>query len=267
MNETFEKNYIENNDIWGLPQTYKGVNFFPLKIFESKYIDLMHKVFGLPKKYIKEPEIKKLTYFKFIIYVVQNSINPEGEEIKYNLINLLKHCTQKENIDIIYRIKNDLQMIEDINFYIKIEDIEFDESDFDYIRELILKQNGYSVEYVEQYIPSLEEKLDFVNRNLSDLTFEDQIFSFCALMRKSIDEIKNYTLFQFKSQLDRLMILKEYDIYKPLESSGAIKLQNGEEIRHYLSHIKKSGRYDSILIKKDDYVGKNSIFKVSQTQK
>lgn len=267
MSAIIEKEYIDGNDIWGLPQTYKEIQFYPLKIIESEYTNLLYKIFGCPKKYIKEPEIKSLSYFKFLFYVVQHTINPDGEEIKDNLIKFLKHCTQKENISVSFKTKNNLKSIEDIKFFIDIDGVEFNEEEFDYIRELILRQNGLSVEYIEQYRPDLEEKLDFVNRSTSDLTFEDQVFSFCALMKKTIFEIKDYTLFQFKNQLDRLMILKEYDVYKPLESSGAIKLQNGGEIRHYLSHIKKSGRYDSILISKNDYVNQGSIFKVSQTQK
>jgi hypothetical protein len=81
-------------------------------------------------------------------------------------------------------------------------------------------------------------------------------------MQKTVDDIKDYTIYQFNSQLERLGILKEFELYKPLEASGQIKLQNGSEIKHYLSHIKKAGRYDGILISKEAYVEHSDIFKI-----
>ena len=45
-------------------------------------------------------------------------------------------------------------------------DISFNEYDFDIIREIILRQNYYSTEYIEEYDPELEELLEIKQRTL-----------------------------------------------------------------------------------------------------
>ncbi len=110
--------------------------------------------------------------------------------------------------------------------------------------------------------PELEKKLQFVKKDLDNMSFADEVFIFCSLMKKTMIEVQNYTVYQFKKQLEHLLILKDFDLYKPLEVSGQIKFQNKDTIKHYLSGSKKSGRYDSILVKKDSYVETNDIFKL-----
>ena len=58
-------------------------------------------------------------------------------------------------------------------------------------------------------------------------------------------------------------MLEDFETFKSLESAGFIKMKSGE-IKHYLTGIKKSGRYDSILISKEDYINNGDVFKASQ---
>jgi hypothetical protein len=80
-------------------------------------------------------------------------------------------------------------------------------------------------------------------------------------MKISIDEVSEYTLYQFKISFEKLMILKEYDLYQPLISSGQVSLKKGK-LTHYLFHSEKKGRYDSIMISKDEFL-KGDIEKIS----
>lgn len=263
MNPIVKKIYVSDNDIWGHPQKYKEIEFYPLKISEAEYLELLYNVFAYPKNYIPDKQILKMSYLKFILYPIQISINPEGNEIEINLIKFLKFVTKKENIDISWSVLNEDKIsLDNIIIKINIDGREFYEDDFDNIREIILEQNGVGIDYVEQYNPELEKKLLLMKKNEQTTNFSDEVFIFCSLMRKTINEIKDYTLFQFKSQFEHLMILKDYELYKPLEASGQISFKNGGEIKHYLTGSKKSNRYDSILIRKDNYLNSSDIFKL-----
>lgn len=265
MNDFVLKTYDEINDIWGLPQNYKGIDIYPIKLIDTKYKNIFYRLFAYPKNYIPDKLILKMSYLKFILYVIQSMFPVDEYNIQEQLTLFLKYALKTEDVFIIWNIEDNPQNLEDLVLSIKIGDAFFDEWDFDNIREIVLQQNGLSIEYVEEYNPELEEKLNFENRKNSDVNFAEEIFSFCAVMKKTIYEIQDYTIYQFKKQLERINLLNEYELYKPLEASGQIKMKDGVEIRHYLSHIKKSGRYDSILINKDSYVEKSDIFKATES--
>lgn len=262
MNPITQKIYIEENDIWGNPQIYKGIKFYPLKISDTKYINLLYKILSYPKNYIPDKQIIKMSYLKFILYPIQYSLNKDGTEIQDGIIEFLKYVTKIEDINISYVIDGSDFNLDSITLNIKIGEIIISEYDFDIIREIILEQNSIGIDYIEDYNPELEKKLEFIKKDFNDISFKDEIFIFCSLMRKTLMEISNYTIFQFKAQLEHLIVLKDYDIYKPLEASGQIKFQNKNSLKHYISSIKKQGRYDSILVKKDSYVDTNDIFKL-----
>jgi hypothetical protein len=123
-----------------------------------------------------------------------------------------------------------------------------------------LEQNGSSIEYVESYQPSLEKKLEFMNRGNSDVDFKDEISSFCALTGLPEVDVGEKTLYQFKSRVEREMLLKDYELFKPLEFSGQISSKNKEELfKHYMSHIPKQTRYGSILIEKTKYLEQSGL--------
>jgi len=255
MNSVVSETYREENDIFGLPQEYKGLKLYPLLLKELHFQSLFYKIFAYPKKYIKLEEIEKLSYLKYMLIAVQSVVNKEGTEMVRDLCELLGHIT-KENVDIVSKFDKDSEKIEDLIIKVKIGDNYYSEEDFDNIREIVLEQNGLSIEYVESYIPDLEKKLAFVNKS-SDLDMKDEIFIFCCLVGMNVNEIEKYTLYQFKEHFDRISAVKHYEMYRPLEASGQITLKNGE-IKHYFYHSKKRGRYDSILIPKDDFIKGNS---------
>lgn len=261
MNEQLKKIYSENNDIWGLPQEYKGLKIYPIKLIESKYMELFYRIFSYPKTYIPDKQVLKMSYLKFILYVVQPAIEKGEDYIEKSIIEFFEYIMQAKKVSLEWNFKDNPKTLEEIILRVVVDDVVLDEYDFDNIREIVLEQNGMSIEYIEQFRPDMEEKLMVFNKK-DDITLKDEIFSFCVLMNKSIDDIKGYTVYQFKSQLERIAILKEFELYKPLEASGQIKLQQGSEIKHYLSHVKRAGRYDSILVSKDSYQETSDIFKI-----
>jgi|WetSurMetagenome_2_1015567.scaffolds.fasta_scaffold23156_4 hypothetical protein len=278
MNDLIKYFYNPKNDIFGFPQIYRNIKFYPLKILDTEYLDLFYKIFQYPKNYIPEKEIIKMSYLKFLVRVIQATIDPQGEQVRERIVKFLKYITKKENIIIYFTfpdqvdISNFEELLENVLINIAIDNQVFTEQDFDVIREIILVQNGLSTEYIESYNPELEKYLEFENRQTGDITFEDEIWIFCSLLNKTIKEIESYTLYQFKKQLERLLLIHNYNLYKPLEVSGQISSKDGREIvKNFMIHFKESeGRYDSILIKQESYVEDNpslfnSDFKLEQT--
>ena len=260
----YEK-YDDIKDIWGDPQEFKGVKFYPIKLKEFKYQRMMYGIFGYPKNYIADKTILKMSYLKFLLYVVQPSLHKnDGEDIQKDLIEFLKFVTKTEKVTISMKA-NEVEnlTIDDILLVIDIDGEIIYEDELELIREIVLKQNGISIEYIEEYNPDLEEKLRFVNKDIN-FTFEEELFTFCSMLRKTIIEIGEYTLYQFKNHMERLSIYVDFELFKPLEVSGQISLKDGKKgeiIKHYLSHIPQGHRYDAILIRKDKYVAESDLFK------
>jgi hypothetical protein len=265
MNNIAKQYYNEINDIWGYPQKYKDIELYPLTLKDSKYIDLFYQLFLYPKNYIPDKQIIKMSYLKFVLYVIQSNIDSKKKNIDLskNLIDFLKFITKKESVGYTWNIVDGIKdpfLATSLN--IVIDDITFTEMDFDNIREIILEQNGMWIEYIEDYNPELEEKLKFINKASEGISFEDELFVYSSLMNSSINQLKDITLYQFKNQLERLVMIKDYELMKPLEVSGQIKSKDGSEItKHYFTHSIRNGRYSSILI------DKNTFFKNSGIEK
>jgi len=254
MNSSLEKIYKRENDIWGLPQTYKGVKIHPIKIKDVEYQELFNKIFTYPKNYIADKDIIKMTYMKYFVLIVSRSL---GESANDLLTRFFSYVFKDENVFFEIRIPRIVKSYKDISLKWGVRDIDFDDIDFDKIREIILEQNGLSLDYIESYMPDLEDALDFFNSKASLISYGDEILVFCSLAGKTINEISDYTVFQFQAHLRRLILLEDYRIYKPLVDSGQITLKSGE-VQHYGTHIKKLGRYDNLLISKDEFVEKNA---------
>lgn len=251
--------YKKENDLWGVHQSYKELNIYPIKLKDYKILEYVYKSIAFPKNWIPDRNILKMSYLKYILSVVQPS---SDRDIDKDIISLLKYVTKNEDISVLFQETTSVEGTADFNLFVKIGNINYTEYDFDNIREIILEQCGIGVDYIEAYNPELEARLKSINASSDDdVDFMDEVLIFCSLLKKTIYEIEEYTLYQFKKHFERLMILEECELYKPLESAGFIKLKNGE-IKHYMSGAnKKTGRYDSILVSKEDYINNSDVFK------
>lgn len=239
MNEILLKNYVASNDIFGYPQSYRGIDFYPIKVKDVKFISSFYNIFTYPKHHIVDKKILKMSYLKFVI---GQSSNPQ--KMTNDIQEFLEHITHKE-VAVLNNSSPSNFNFDSIAFKIIIDGIEFSENDFDDIREIILEQNGSSIEYVNEYHPELEQILLKIHSS-SDITFQDEIFTISVLMKKHVSEIGEYTLFQLQNIMERMVVLKQFDLYQPLVVSGQITLKNDGEIKPYLYHLGKRGRYDEI---------------------
>ena len=246
--------YNEELDFQKLPQEYKGIKFYPLCISENKIFDKMMQTIGVPKSYIKtEPTVMKMSYLKFICFLLKK---------KDSIQEILSHITRTDNVRLEVTLRknaneNDLHY-EDLNISIHIENVCFNESDFDIIREIILRQNYYSTAYIEEYDPELEELLMIKQKASGEgNSFEDKKFVLCSLMHKMPEEIANLSYYQFNKLYYVSTMVKKTEIYQGWVSSGFISFEKGKNFTTYLDPIpKKMGRYDEIKMSKDDFFDK-----------
>lgn len=263
MKEETEKFYKSGNDIWGLPQEYKGIKFYPIKINDTESNTLLTIIFQNPKNYIADVQVVKMSYLKFLLFAVQPKFFGKGTHIYDGIIRLLKNITQIDEVSIESEVLPNINdPLVSVILKIKIGEQIFYEEDFEIIREIVLEQNGNSVEYIEEFNPIYEEYLKFVeDKDFADTTLEDQLLAFCCLIKKTIGEIKDYTIYQFKQHFIRAIFLLNYENLSPLEVSGQIKGKTNEKVvKHFLAHSKKSGRYSDVLIKKEDFEKKSELF-------
>lgn len=264
MNKKLSKTYNKNNDIFGLPQEYRGIKFYPLKIYEEEYVKTFNKLFSYPQVAISldNPAILKMSYLKFLIYILPYILgeNTKNETFELELKEFLAYVTQTDIEDIEFSSRNKDAPVENLVISLFIGEEIFTEADFSNIREIILQQNGSSVEYVESYRPKLEKDLQFALRNVEKYSYGDQIFTFAALLKRTIDEIKDCTLFQMKNLLDSMSAIETYRMQTiPLTHVG-----KEYDFKHYMKALKIRGRYDEILQDVNDFKQTTSYFDSEQ---
>lgn len=257
ISESVKTFYNSENDIWGEPQSYKGIKFYPIKVYETDIKRLFYRILCTPKKHLQAVEYIKMSYLKFIIFTGVTVFQADNKDFEKDFTNFFSDITKRPDVF----IENN-----GVKLFLRFGDVRLTESDFDNVREMILIQNGLSLRYIEDYDPSLEEKLMQMIKMNGETTMEDQIFVFASLLKKTLPEIRDYTMFQFKHHLSRLSALQDYNMYRPLEASGQIKLDNGAKIQGYHSLPLHEGRYDGILINKDAFIKQTGFLKDSSVQ-
>jgi len=246
MNDEVKKIYNPVNDVFGYSQKYKEVEFYPLLVKDLEYIGLFNIIFTYPK--LAASSTKRLylmSYFKYSLQEMFVGID--------NLEKFFKYITKKENVKIeVYKKGGEeLKTLDDAILLLNIDGVQFTEDEFENIREIVLEQNGSDIDYINQYDPGLEESLRWVQKEYP-LTFGDQIFTLSALFKSLPKEIGEWTLYQLIDIFDRMIVLKQYELYEPLLASGQVKMKSGK-LQSYLYHKKKRDRYDSILMSQEEF--------------
>jgi hypothetical protein len=249
------------NDVWGKPQIYKEIPFYPLKIYQQKQYDIISRYLTIFHQQYQDKKIARASYLKFLLLILQSLPEFESVDIYLTLRKLLRFITRSKNVDILFNVKDEMDL-ESYSFFIYINGIKLNETDFENVRELILEQNYINFDHIQQFDSTLEENLLIIYKGKT-ITMPEYIFSFSAKMQILPEDIKNkYTIYQFYNTIQRLQLIEDYKTFKALESAGFIKMQKGE-IPHWLTHVPKKGRYDDILIPKETFIKDSEIMKVS----
>jgi hypothetical protein len=258
MNAEAKKYYNEYNSIFGLPQSYKGVLLYPLKIKDIEYINLFYELFAYPKISIAQQDIKilKMSYIKFLFYILQSIIDADLKEESFQdkLKRFLQYITKIN--EVFFKTPNEKASINNMIMTIEIGDKILTEIDFENIREIVLEQNGSSIEYVEEYNEALEKDLAFIYKNNKKYNFKDQVYSFAAQFYKTISEIQDCTIYEMKNLMDSMGAIQEYR----LQVIPLTEVNKDYEFRHYLKHLENRGRYADVLQDVDEFKNKTDFF-------
>ena len=262
MNDEAKKYYDEDKSIFGLPQLYRGLELYPLKIKDFYYHDLLYSLFSYPQSAVsnKHPEVYKMSYLKFCIYILEIITNPNKEikTIEEKLKEFMNFITKRRDIEFIRQNKQ--AEIEDQIITMKVGGKTFVESDFQNIREIILEQNGTSIEYVNEYNEELEKDLEFAYKSTEKYDFKDQVFALGSLLHKSTSEISDYTLYELKNSLESASALQAYLIQTvPLTEVG-----KDYTFQSFMKHLKNKRRYEDILEDVEKFKKESSYFKSEQ---
>lgn len=245
-------------DIFKTPQLYKGIKFYPLKIIDYIYVDKLYRLLGYPKTYfsIRNPVIYKMSYLKFLMLTIQVS-DPyfENVSMEQELADFLMYVTKAENVS--FDVVGNLDNINTFDYKIIIDGVSFSAGEFDEIRKLILKQSGLSVEYVEAFDEKLEESLKFLHKNQPTYSFKDKVFAFAALLRKTIDEIKDCTLYEMENILESTGSIVTFNMHTiPLT-----EVKEDYKLPPYIAHLDEKSRYSEILVNTDNFKKEADYFK------
>lgn len=250
------------NRVWGKPEIYRNLTFYPLYLCDYSYYELIISLLSYCKDSIADKKIIHMSYLKFLLCMT------DDENIPYLLCKLLSHVTKKEitvEKNMRQKVKQQpISSIDDIeDIFFVIDNQTYNQSDFETIREILLEQNGISLDLINQFDPTLEKKINKLQANVTPIEFSEEIIAFAVYMHKTPNEIENtVTFYQFKKMVERMSLKEEFEVFKPLEASGQIKFKNGMTIKNWLSHIPSRGRYDDYLMDLDKFKKENDLFKV-----
>lgn len=267
--------YVEQNDVFGMPQHYKGIPIYPIKLLDFETANLMEfflvhdKLEFVDKRTMPFDGIKQIyknSYMKAMLYGLSyNNVSRYYEALTAfkGLLLALFHIGQNadDDSDIIIICNTNLQNPLDIFnsvlcIIVKINGnlVKLEEEDLELLRQCILKQNGISLKSIEGYNADMEAIKRSKYASEKTMSFSDEIFAFVAMSGMDVngESLKNYTLYQFKYHFGYLQQYINYRTLYPLQASGQVKF--GSPIKYYLDPLDfEKGRYDDLLIKADDF--------------
>ena len=238
------------------PQIYRNLEIYPILLLDTDIYDIFLEIMCIPKEYIPNKSILKMSYLKYLLFFVQGSYVSEGLDIdlKAKLTKLLEYVMKKE-VYIKQVIDDVLENDIEFHYEIYIDGITYHEYDFDMIRGIMLEQNGKSIEYIESFNPDLEKSLAFFFRQQGGTTsLYHRILIYSAISNMDIAGMVTWTITEFEIKEDILRRYEEWKIYRPLESSGQIEVKSPNKIDNPFEYREKSkDRYESILINADNF--------------
>lgn len=224
---------------WDEPIQYKEILIYPVSMYN--YIDFFMAINCLliKKNQIPDPKIISKSYLDFLIYLIENSPQLEGQIYSSMLVKILELCLNinLESESIIYKKNDKGKSILVISY--KDRSLIINKEDFDVIKDIICCQNVpyYDDSYIDPELEkALQEVEEFKSRNSKKkCSLEDQIVCIMISTSYKRDEIKNLTIRKFAKILERVDYKLHYEIYKTASMSGFVEFKG--EIDHWMSDL------------------------------
>lgn len=233
------------SNIWGDPYKYKGVLIYPVQM---KYIDKFYQYINcllIEKHKIPDVNVIKMSYLRFIFEL---SYSSQEYYICWRYL--------KKLLILVFRYKFHFLFIKN-KLYIKVKNKILSEQDFDKIRKIICKQNLIVLNedlLSPEVQRAIKEAREYMLKKETPATTEENVLSFFAATGYEPEKIKNLTIYIFNKTMQRLNLLKAWEIY----TYPSLKSGESDKIKHWLSHIPEKGLYDDVTITEDDFNKKTS---------
>lgn len=241
---------LELNDIQGLPRQLNAhLKIYPVMLKDTvQFMDSL-VVLNIPKNSIRDVEIMKMSYLKFLLIL---SSTEQNKDLRDKLHTLLRLIFRTENIDL--GVKYDghyLSLSENPNYIfldnircvIKVNDYEMSEKMFNKIKTVVSEQNMVDLEDDNVHPETrkkLQEAREFMNkRGGKPAPLVQRILSYEYESGKPIDKIMEMTIYQFNRSLEVIAHIKNSDTAMLAMASGMAKPKDGKDMPNWLSAIER----------------------------
>lgn len=224
----------EMDNVWGKPTYYKDIPIYPVRMEDAELFYKLATSLNIPKSTIQDPEIIKMSYIKFLIFMP--NIEPAFEDVLIRFVTLLKMVFRAETVRFEVNEKQRISVIID-------EKLSFRETEFPKIRAIIAEKNLIKLEDEEYINPEFRKKLkeaeEFMAKKAGEVTPLDQrVIAYKCVMKSTYEEIRNMTIYQFTKELERIAHIKESESLKQAVYSGMISMKENAKIPSWMGIIK-----------------------------
>jgi len=244
--------------IFDEPFQYKEILIYPVKMRDFATFNICATCLTLPKNHEPDISIIKMSYLDYLLYLIFKSKTDsfenkeEDEQVILSMLLCLMQIVLKDQ-------KFQIGWNADGSAKILVNDIEYTSSDFDTIKDIILRQNEVEVEDGSMSFEVLQALRDARKRraeleNTENATIEERVVSLMIYTGWDINKIKDMTSRKFFRCFERIELLETYKICSTASMSGMVKFEN--KIQHWTAHYKRNGSFDSVKMDADEFSGK-----------
>lgn len=245
----------------------KCIKVYPFLMKDYDLFEEVTSILLFDKNKIPDIKIVKMSYLKFLLSVVPYIVDDKGNkpyvDMQEKINKLLNYVFKDQEYQIGYtndqkiiiRVKTNLNEFDNSNLNDVIPQyIDINEQDFNNLKNLILNQNA--IPTIDETLhpdlrKALEENMQYMaeKQGYNEGTIEEQVISYkCEMKLFNYKQIKNMSIYQFRQELLRLDLIKDFQIYKTAEMSGMVTFSKA--IPHWRSHISNVPDYSNLLIDK-----------------
>ena len=238
-------NEIDLTNAWGEPSYYKECPIYPVLMKDIGQFYNSITCLLIPKNSMTDIQIIKMSYLSFLINV---SRSEENIHLFEKLLTFLRIVFRTDNVVILVNEKQ--------KYIIRIDEkFDFNERDFDKIRDIVAKQSAIELKddslgtEFDKAKAKARENLAKMNKKVADI--EQQIFAYRVEQKEPYEAIKNLTIYQFKKEIERIELSKSASILQAAQYSGMVEFKKGTKIPHWLDYINDNNADDDVVLTKE----------------
>jgi len=231
--EIYKQNYFEFDE----PVPFKKFTIHPVRVRDYYHFHWAVDCLTLEKN--KDVNGITMSHLGYLLYKIQSEPDKHYGDKFANIINICFKIT-----DGVIRSMCDLNG----QPCLAVGDHVITKEDFDDIRRIICYQNilGFDDAYIDPELEQdIKDKNAILNKNLVVPSLEKQVACIALSYGLDFEKIFEMTLRKFSLVLQTADGKLHYQIYKELETSGAVTFKSG--INHWI-YEKKKNKFDDMLL-------------------